>query len=80
MCIHQLKEEINGMDQSDKQLCELKIFLHSFPLPPQEYKMSFYFEGDYVEKAFMTFVNKDGEMIAICEGEILKQLNEKDKL
>ena len=28
----------------------------------------------------MTFVNKDGEMIAICEGEILKQLNEKDKL
>ena len=42
--------------------------------------MHFYFEGDYVEKAFMTFVNKDGEMIAICEGEILKQLNEKDKL
>jgi len=57
MRLHHLEEEMNGMDESDKQLCELKSLLHSV-------------HGD-LDNGSITFMDERGGMVAAFRGQIL---------
>lgn len=59
MRLHHLEEEMKGMDQSDKQLCELKTILHSLPVKPAFYAGS----GSF------TFFIEVGKMVGALQGE-----------
>lgn len=64
-----LKEEINGMEDSDNQLCEMKRLLHSFQFM-DEYHWNENEEADVEEEdvrldvggGCMTFMDEDGKM------------------
>jgi len=68
-----LKEEINGMEGSDNQLCEMKRLLHSFQFM-DEYDWNENEEEDVpldVGGGCMTFMDEDGKMVASCRGVIM---------
>jgi hypothetical protein len=62
MRLDHLEEEINGMDESDKQLCELKSLLHSVQLMVDLYNGS------------ITFMDEGGGMVAAFRGHILESI------
>lgn len=63
-----LKEEIEGLDNSDSQLCEMKRLLHLF---------QFMDEGN--GNGWMTFMGEDGKMVAACRGEIMERIFRDDR-
>lgn len=79
MRLFYLKKEINGMDGSDNQLCEMKRLFSSFQLMDKDEDFDFFqfideheeYEILEVGDGGMTFMDEDGKMVAACRGETM---------